>query len=89
MRLKQLIKKLQKIEKECKCNPEVLFDTEAALFPWHYVDLKHVSYMPKEWIGKAMVSISYDYNKTPCLHLTQAQQDYLKESFIKHEDYKR
>jgi len=91
MRLKQLIKKLQKIEKECKGNPEVLFDSEAGLFPWHYVDLKDVSYLPKELTADniAIVSISYDYNTTPCVHLTKEQQDYLKESFIKHEDYKR
>jgi hypothetical protein len=90
MKLKQLIKRLNEISKECNGrNPEVYFDSEAALFPTHLIKLLDINYLSKKdsGVGAEFVYINYDYHNTPCLHLTNDQRDFLKESMIKEKDY--
>lgn len=84
MRLNGVLRQLNAIKKKCKGNPEVLFDTEAALFPWHWVDLGHMEYIPPDMSpdGRPFVSIVYDYHKTPAWHLSQKQKDELKKNGV-------
>lgn len=91
MRLNGLLKCLKDIKKKCKGNPEVLFDTEAALFPCHWVDINEPDYIPSDMSpdGRPFVSVCYNYRTTPCWHLTQEVKDKLKKSGVLVEKPKR
>jgi hypothetical protein len=49
MKLSELENKIKEIKLEAKGDPEVCFDTEAAIYNVHIVPIDSAEYVPAEW----------------------------------------